>query len=36
MASNDEDHDRSRIPGAEDQGWPHKSGTQWPNDRDVE
>jgi hypothetical protein len=29
MACNDEDHDRSRRPGAEDRGWSHRSDTQW-------
>jgi hypothetical protein len=35
MACNDEDRGRSRRPGAEDRGWSHKSGTQWPGDREV-
>jgi hypothetical protein len=35
MADSDEDRDRSRRPGAEDRGWSHRSGTQWPNDREV-
>jgi hypothetical protein len=35
MAGSDEDHGRSRRPGAEDQGWSHKSGTWWPDDREV-
>jgi hypothetical protein len=35
MAGSDEDHDRSMRPGAEDWGWSHRSGTQWPNDREV-
>jgi hypothetical protein len=30
MASSDDDHGRSRRPGVEDQGWSHRSGTQWP------
>jgi hypothetical protein len=35
MACSDEDHDRSRRPGAEDQGWSHMSGTRWPGSREV-
>jgi hypothetical protein len=35
MAGSDEDHGRSRRPGVEDRGWSHKSGTQWPGDREV-
>jgi hypothetical protein len=35
MADIDEDHGRNRRPGAEDQGWSHKSGTQWPDDQEV-
>jgi hypothetical protein len=35
MADSDEDHGRSRRPGAEDQGWSHKSGTRWLDDREV-
>jgi hypothetical protein len=31
MACSDEDHGRSRRPGAEDQGWSHRSGTRWPD-----
>jgi hypothetical protein len=30
MACNDEDHGKSRRPGAEDRGWSHMSGTRWP------
>jgi hypothetical protein len=30
MACSDEDHDRSRRPGAEDRGWSHRSDTRWP------
>jgi hypothetical protein len=30
MAGSDEDHGRSRRPGAEDREWSHKSGTRWP------
>jgi hypothetical protein len=33
MACNDEYHGRSRRPGAEDQGWSHRSGTRWPGGR---
>jgi hypothetical protein len=29
MSCSDEDHVRSRRPGAEDRGWSHKSGTRW-------
>jgi hypothetical protein len=36
MAGSDEGHGRSRRPGAEDQGWSHRSGTRWPDDREVE
>jgi hypothetical protein len=35
MACSDEDHDRSRRPGAEDQGWSYRSGTRWPGSREV-
>jgi hypothetical protein len=35
MASSDEDRGRSRRPGAEDRGWSHRSGTQWPDEREV-
>jgi hypothetical protein len=35
MAGSDEDHGRSRRPGAEDQGWLHRSSTQWLDDREV-
>jgi hypothetical protein len=35
MAYSDEDCDRSRRPGAEDQGWSHRSGTLWLGDREV-
>jgi hypothetical protein len=30
MPCSDEDHGRSRRPGAEDRGWSHRSGTRWP------
>jgi hypothetical protein len=35
MASSDEDHDRSRRPGAEDRGWLHWLGTGWMYDQEV-
>jgi hypothetical protein len=35
MTCNDEDHGRSRRPGAEDRGWSHRSGTRWPGGREV-
>jgi hypothetical protein len=35
MVDSDEDHGRSRRPGAEDQGWLHWSITRWLDDRDV-
>jgi hypothetical protein len=35
MACSDADHGRSMRPGAEDRGWSHRSGTQWPGDREV-
>jgi hypothetical protein len=35
MVCSDEDRGRSRRPGAEDQGWSHRSGTRWPGDREV-
>jgi hypothetical protein len=35
MTCSDVDHDRSRRPGAEDQGWSHSSGTQWLGGREV-
>jgi hypothetical protein len=35
MMCSDEDHGRSMRPGAEDRGWSHMSGTQWPGDREV-
>jgi hypothetical protein len=35
MACNIEDRGRSRRPDAEDRGWSHRSGTQWPSDREV-
>jgi hypothetical protein len=35
MTGSDEDHDRSRRPGVEDQGWSHRLGTRWPDDHEV-
>jgi hypothetical protein len=35
MVGSDKNRDRSRRPGAKDQGWSHRSGTQWPDDREV-
>jgi hypothetical protein len=35
MVCSDEDCGRSRRPGAEDQGWSHRSGTRWPGGREV-
>jgi hypothetical protein len=35
MACSNEDHGRSRRPGAEDRGLSHKSGTWWPGDLEV-
>jgi hypothetical protein len=35
MACSDEDRDRSRRPGAEDQRWSHRSSTQWSDGREV-
>jgi hypothetical protein len=35
MACSDKDRARSRRPVAEDQGWSHRSGTQWPGDIEV-
>jgi hypothetical protein len=35
MACSDDDHGRSRRPGAEDRGWSHMSGTRWPGDQEV-
>jgi hypothetical protein len=31
-----EDRGRSRRSGAEDWGWSHRSGTQWPSGQEVE
>jgi hypothetical protein len=35
MTGSDEDHSRSRRPGAEDRGWSHRLGTQLSDGRDV-
>jgi hypothetical protein len=35
MACNDEDHGRSRRPGAEARGWSHRSGTRWSGNQEV-
>jgi hypothetical protein len=35
MTCSDENRGRSRRPGAEDWGWSHRSGTQWPDGREV-
>jgi hypothetical protein len=35
MTYSDEDHGRSRRPGAEDRGWSHRSGTRWLGSREV-
>jgi hypothetical protein len=35
MVCSDENHGTSRSPGVEDQGWSHRSDTQWPGDREV-
>jgi hypothetical protein len=35
MACSNEDRGRSKRPGAEDRGWSHRSGTQWPGGREV-
>jgi hypothetical protein len=36
MAYSDDDHGRSRRAGVEDREWSHRSGTQWPDDREVD
>jgi hypothetical protein len=36
MACSDEDHGRSRRPGAEDRGWSHRSSTRWSGGREAE
>jgi hypothetical protein len=35
MACNDEDHGKSRRPGAEDREWSHRLGTRWPGGREL-
>jgi hypothetical protein len=35
MTCSDEGRGRSRRPYVEDRGWSHRSGTQWPDDREV-
>jgi hypothetical protein len=35
MVCSNEDHGRSRRPGAEDRGWSHRSSTRWPGGREV-
>jgi hypothetical protein len=35
MVCSDENHDRSRRPGAEYWGWSHRSDTRWPGNREV-
>jgi hypothetical protein len=35
MVGSDENCGSSRRPGAEDQGWSHRSGTHWSGDRGV-
>jgi hypothetical protein len=35
MTYSDEDRARSRRPGAEDRGWSLRSGTRWPDGREV-
>jgi hypothetical protein len=35
ITCSDEDRGRSRRPSVEDRGWSHRSGTQWPGDREV-
>jgi hypothetical protein len=34
MTCSDEDRDRSRRSGAEDQRWSYRPSTRWPGDRD--
>jgi hypothetical protein len=36
MACNDEDHNSSRRPVVEDQGWSHRLGTRWLGGQEVE
>jgi hypothetical protein len=35
MMGSDKNRGRSRRPGTEDQGWSYRSGTRWPDDREV-
>jgi hypothetical protein len=35
MMCSDEDRGRSSRPDAEDREWSYRSGTQWPDDREV-
>jgi hypothetical protein len=35
MTCSDEDRGRNRRSGAEGRGWSHRSGTRWPDDREV-
>jgi hypothetical protein len=35
MTGNDDDCVRSRRPCVEDRGWSHRSGTRWPDDREI-
>jgi hypothetical protein len=35
MTCNDDDRGWSRRPRAEDRGWSHRSGTRWPDGREV-
>jgi hypothetical protein len=35
MVCSDNDRGRSRRPGVEDRGWSHRSGTRWPDGREV-
>jgi hypothetical protein len=35
MTGSNKDRGMSRRPGAEDRRWSHRSGTRWPDDREV-
>jgi hypothetical protein len=35
MTCSDEDHNRSRRPGAEGREWSHRLGTRWSSDREI-
>jgi hypothetical protein len=35
MLGSDEDREMSRRPSAEDRRWSHRSGTRWPDNREV-